>query len=102
MRQARGTKGESQNTAKEDIHRFGLRFQFHVPISEAPTNEVLRRMRNPWYQLVLLHIKPCLSVLPGKWESTTVAMFVTSSYGHILPKELASSRLATSYKNTCI
>lgn len=34
-----------------------------------------------------------LTVLPDEWESTPVAMFVTSSYGHILPKELASSRL---------
>lgn len=32
-----------------------------------------------------------LTVLPVEWESTPVAMFVTSSDGHILPKEPASS-----------
>lgn len=34
-----------------------------------------------------------LTVLADEWESTPVAMFVTSSYGHILPKELANSGL---------
>lgn len=34
-----------------------------------------------------------LTVLGDEWESTPVAMFVTSSYGHILPKELANSGL---------
>lgn len=34
-----------------------------------------------------------LTVLADEWELTPVAMFVTSSYGHILPKELASSGL---------
>lgn len=32
-----------------------------------------------------------LTVFPHEWELIPVAMFVTSSYGHILPKELASS-----------
>lgn len=43
-----------------------------------------------------------LSVLPGEWESTTVAMFVTSSHGHILHRAPASRGLAASHKNTCI
>lgn len=44
-----------------------------------------------------------LTVLADEWESTPVAMFVTSSYGHILPKELANKQwTAPSYKNTCI
>lgn len=34
-----------------------------------------------------------LTVLADEWELTPVAMFVTSSYGHILPKELANTGL---------
>lgn len=43
-----------------------------------------------------------LTVLGDEWESTLVAMFVTSSYGHILPKELANNGLLPPTKNTCI
>lgn len=43
-----------------------------------------------------------LTVLGDEWESTLVAMFVTSSYGHILPKELANNVLLPPTKNTCI
>lgn len=32
-----------------------------------------------------------VTVMADEWELTPVAMFVTSSYGHILPKELANS-----------
>ena len=43
-------------------------------------------------------------LVPGEWESTTVAMFVTSFYGaYIGPSGCPTARLTTSYnKNTCI
>ncbi len=76
-------KADGDDAYEENIHRFALRFQFHVLISEAPTNEVPEEDEEP---VVPAGTQPhnAPSVLPGEWESTTVAMFVTSSYGHIL------------------
>lgn len=42
------------------------------------------------------------SVLPAEWESTTVAVFVTSSSRPILHEAPASRGLAASHKHTCI
>lgn len=62
------TKADDNNTSEVGVHRFELQFQFHVLISEASTNEVQRRMRSPWYQLVLIHIMPCLCCpASGSW-----------------------------------
>lgn len=76
-------KADDSSDACENIPRFALRFQFHVLILEAPTNEVPEEDEEPVVPAgTRAHNAP--SVLPGEWESTTVAMFVTSSYGHIL------------------
>lgn len=42
------------------------------------------------------------SVLLREWESTTVPMFVTSSYGRILQQAAGSGGPAASHQNTCI
>lgn len=79
-----------------DVHRFALRFQFHVLISEAPANEVPEEDEEPVVPAgTRPHNGP--SVLPGEWESTTVAVFVTSSYRHRLHEAPASKGLAASH-----
>lgn len=76
-------KADGDDASEENVHGFALPFQFHVLIPEAPTNEVPEEDEEP---VVPAGTRPhnAPSVLPGEWESTTVAMFVTSSYGHIL------------------
>lgn len=87
------TKADGDDASEENVPRFTLRFQFHVLISDAPTNEVPEEDEEP---VVPAGTRPhnAPSVLPGEWESTTVAMFVTSSYGHILHEAPASRGLA--------
>lgn len=59
---------EAEGRDADDDHRVDIPFQFHVLISEAPQMKTQRRMRSPWYQLVLVRIKArlCCSV-SGSW-----------------------------------
>lgn len=75
---------EAEGHDAEDIYRFALSpFQFHVLSPEAPANEVPEEDEE---SVVPAGTRPHKgpSVLLREWESTTVPMFVTSSYGRIL------------------
>lgn len=79
------------------MDRFALSpFQFHVLISEAPENEVPEEDEE---SVVPAGTRPHKgpSVLLREWESTTVPMFVTSSYGRILHQAAGSRGLAASH-----
>lgn len=47
LSQTRVIKADCNEASKDNVYRFALRFQFHVLISAAATNEVPRRMRSP-------------------------------------------------------
>ena len=83
LRRTNCTKAGGGDTSEENVHRFALWFQFHVLISDATNKWSPEEDEEP---VVPAGTRPhnAPSVLPGEWESTTVAMFVTSSYGHIL------------------
>uniref|UniRef100_A0A0S7EGN9 PPUP9740 n=1 Tax=Poeciliopsis prolifica TaxID=188132 RepID=A0A0S7EGN9_9TELE len=47
-------KAEGDDASEQNVRRF------HVPVPQAAANEVQRRTRRPWYQLVPGHIMPRL------------------------------------------
>lgn len=83
-------KKECYDAPERSIYRFLLIFLFHILLIWQ-TQIIMEDFETVALAGTSLH--KALTVLADEWESTVVEMFVTSSYGHILPKELANTGL---------